>query len=127
MTQSNGYQPDRLDRIEATLERMAAQAEMDRRVFTERMDQMQQQAEADRQQAEADRQQAEADRQQLRENLATLNEITIDFMGVTREAFVRLDQTIDRLDQTIAELRAANQRQERINDFLLRERGLNGG
>jgi hypothetical protein len=38
-------------------------------------------------------------------------------MGVTREA-------IARLDQAIAELRAANQRQERINDFLLRERGL---
>jgi ABC-type transporter Mla subunit MlaD len=62
--------------------------------------------------------QAAEERQQLRENLATLNEITIDFMGLTREA-------IARLDQTIAELRAANQRQERINDFLLRERGLN--
>jgi aspartate oxidase len=101
---------DRLDRIEATLERMASQAEMDRQDFRERMGQMQQQA-------EADRQRATEERQQLRENLATLNEITIDFMGVTREA-------IARLDQAIAELRAANQRQERINDFLLRERGL---
>jgi hypothetical protein len=102
MTQSS----DRLDRIEATLERMAAQAEMDRRDFRERMDQIQQQA--------------EADRQQLRENLATLTDISIDFMRVTREA-------IEELRASNEELRASNRRQERINDFLLRERGLNGG
>jgi hypothetical protein len=76
-------------------------------------------------QAAVDRRQAAEESQQLRENLATLNEITIDFMRVTREAFERLDQTNARLDQTIAELRAANQRQERINDFLLREQGSN--
>jgi hypothetical protein len=30
-----------------------------------------------------------------------------------------------RIDQAITELQTANQRQEKINDFLLRERGLN--
>jgi hypothetical protein len=82
--------------------------------------QIQQQLAEDRQAAQAEWRQAAEERQQLRENLATLTDISIDFMRFTREA-------IARLDQTVTELRAANQRQERINDFLLRERGLNGG
>jgi hypothetical protein len=41
-------------------------------------------------------------------------------MRVTREA-------IEELRVSNEELRASNRRQERINDFLLRERGLNGG
>jgi predicted nucleic acid-binding Zn-ribbon protein len=92
MTQTNGHS-DRLDRVEAILDRLAGQFEQ----ADERMTRMEEQA-------------AE-ESQHLRESLATLTDISIDFMRVTSEA--------------VEELRAANQRQERINDFLLRERGLN--
>ena len=33
----------------------------------------------------------------------------------------RQDQILDRLTEAVEELRAANRRQERINDFLLRQ------
>jgi hypothetical protein len=81
--------------------------------------QIQQQLAEDRQQAQAEWRQAAEERQQLRENLATLTDISIDFMRFTREA-------IEELRASNEELRASNRRQERINDFLLRERGLNG-
>jgi hypothetical protein len=116
MTQSN----DRLDRVEAILTQLAEQAAADRQASNERMTRIEQQTAENSQAIQA----TSRDVAQLVTSQRVAIDDVISMIGTlaqTQEAQGR------RIDQAIAELQAANQRQERINDFLLRERGLNGG
>ncbi|UFP93074.1 hypothetical protein [Gloeobacter morelensis] len=63
-------------------------------------------------------------------NIDRLTDISERFITVATDTIVRLDQNITRLDQAVEELRASNQRQEAINDYLIRrerERGDGNG
>lgn len=84
-------QNDRIDRIEAILDRMATQFE----------------------QGAEERQQLSRNLEQLSRNLATLTDITIDFMSATRAMN-------DRLEESIRELRAGQEQHSRMLDVLIR-------
>jgi hypothetical protein len=54
------------------------------------------------------------------QNIDRLTDINERFINVATDSIVRLDQNIIELRTTNEELRASNQRQERINDYLIR-------
>jgi hypothetical protein len=54
------------------------------------------------------------------QNIDRLTDISERFINVATDSIVRLDQNITELRTTNAELHASNQRQERINDYLIR-------
>jgi flagellar biosynthesis/type III secretory pathway chaperone len=54
------------------------------------------------------------------QNLDRLTGISERFINVATDSIVRLDQNVTELRTTTEELRASNQRQERINDYLIR-------
>jgi ABC-type transporter Mla subunit MlaD len=68
-----------------------------------------------------------ATQQQTRDYVQSAVEDVVSMVGTLAEGQQQVQIAVTRIDQAIEELRAANQRQERINDFLLREQGLNGG
>ena len=58
---------------------------------------------------------------QLADAVTRVAETQIRFQEQVAERQARHEQILDRLTEAVEELRAANRRQERINDFLLRQ------